>query len=395
MFSARVFLIFHDLRPDRSSPVCLSTPDHEREQEQDIPTPTRTRVTNATSTRPALALANAVPAKPSNGGARLVRAPAKPDHAENAKGKGKEKAEEAKGKPTGDEKKDKVWPRPREELGAKENGVATATANGTATTTTNAKARNSVSVSVSGAGVGTRSSVLGARTELLKIWPACDDLKHENRFYENQIKFEDLNLITADTVLLSRNKDKPLLKDRLLNEDKDKPLPKEGYTWSLRRVRVQTHNGSGESEAPGDCDRHRGKAAKRGCVAGAAIYDDDDDEEQRCTHASSSSSRAEAQAETQTQNGVYKHEGVNRSPCLLTQAERTCFAAQTDLARAPGWRRPVRWIELGARMHDEWARRERKRELALPLPLTRGSEEEGEGATEGLKPKTVNTDVSW
>ncbi|KAJ6492297.1 hypothetical protein C8R45DRAFT_193815 [Mycena sanguinolenta] len=221
MFSARVFLIFHD---------------HEREQEQDIPTPTRTRVTNATSTRPALALANAVPAKPSNGGARLVRAPAKPDHAENAKGKGKEKKEEAK---------DKAWPPAR----------------------TRTRSR---------AGAGRR------RMELRLRLPMGRRLRLPMR--KRGIPFLVLVLVHAFLFRVRARR--------------------------LRRVRVQGQNGSGESEAQGDCDRYRGKAAKRGCVAGAAI--DDDDEEQRYTHASSSSSRAEAQAETQTQNGVYKHEGVNR-----------------------------------------------------------------------------------
>ncbi|KAF7373963.1 hypothetical protein MSAN_00608800 [Mycena sanguinolenta] len=49
------------------------------------------------------------------------------------------------------------------------------------------------------------------------------------------------------------------------------------------------------------------------------------------------------------------------TPALLTQEERTWLSAQKDLARAPGWWRPVRWIELGERMYEEWVRRERER----------------------------------
>ncbi|KAJ6468735.1 hypothetical protein C8R45DRAFT_937936 [Mycena sanguinolenta] len=58
----------------------------------------------------------------------------------------------------------------------------------------------------------------------------------------------------------------------------------------------------------------------------------------------------------------------------LWALERAWLVAQTDLARAPGWWRPVRWIELGVRMHDEWTRRERERQRELPQSGAKGTD---------------------
>ncbi|KAJ7873477.1 hypothetical protein B0H14DRAFT_2719672 [Mycena olivaceomarginata] len=45
---------------------------------------------------------------------------------------------------------------------------------------------------------------------------------------------------------------------------------------------------------------------------------------------------------------------------LLTPAESAWLAAQHDLARAPDYWRPVRWLDLGARMYDESLKRQRQ-----------------------------------
>ncbi|KAJ7153269.1 hypothetical protein C8R46DRAFT_1357168 [Mycena filopes] len=65
---------------------------------------------------------------------------------------------------------------------------------------------------------------------------------------------------------------------------------------------------------------------------------------------------------------------TTKTKTILTNAERTWLAAQVDLTRKPDWWRPVRWIELGARMWVEAAVREREAERLRE----RGEEQEEE-----------------
>jgi hypothetical protein len=47
------------------------------------------------------------------------------------------------------------------------------------------------------------------------------------------------------------------------------------------------------------------------------------------------------------------NQNQNGGVALLTPEERMWLAARHDLVRAPDYWRPVRWAELGARMHDD------------------------------------------